>query len=189
MDTNLSSFGLVRRIKAGDSAALDRLIARYLPRLRRWARRRLPSWARDLAETEDLVQETLFNAVRNLPAFEMRGEHSLRSYMKAAVRNRVHDEIKRVCRHPAGNALPETMASPSPSPMQRAIAREDLWRCRAALARLRAGDRRLILAALSEDLSSGELAIRMEMRSADAARVALARAVRRLAREMEALDS
>ena len=49
MDTNLSSFGLVRRVKAGDSAALDRLILRYFPRLRRWARENyVPASQRDM---------------------------------------------------------------------------------------------------------------------------------------------
>ena len=189
VDTNLSSFGLVRRVKAGDAAALERLILRYLPRLRLWARHRLPPWARDLAETEDLVQETLFNAVRNLHGFEMRDEHSLRSYMKSAVRNRVQDEIKRVSRHPAGDSLTETMSATEPSPMRQAIAREDFWRCRAALARLKPADRRLILTALSEDLTFNELARRLDMRSADTARIALNRAVQRLSREMKVLES
>jgi RNA polymerase sigma factor (sigma-70 family) len=189
VDTNLSSFGLVRRAKAGDVTALDRLIVRYLPRLRRWARRRLPTWARDMAETEDLVQETLFNAVRHLPSFEMRHEHSLRAYMKQAVRNRVQDEIKRASRHPPAGALPEDVCSDLPSPVDRAIAREDLWRCRAALARLRPADRRLILLALSGDTSLRALAERSGKPSSDAARVALGRAVRRLAIAMEELES
>jgi RNA polymerase sigma-70 factor (ECF subfamily) len=189
MDTNLSSYGLVRRVKAGDRFALERLILRYLPRLRRWARRRLPPWARDLAETEDLVQDTLFNAVRNLPTFEMRQPYALRAYMKQALKNRVQDEIKRAHRHPPGDALSAVMRSDLPSPADRVLSREDLWRCRAALARLRPTDRKIILVVLGEDVSSRELADRINMPSADAARMALNRAVRRLAREMERLDS
>src|SRR5437868_8574731 len=122
MDHQSSSFGLVRRAKAGDVRALDRLILRYLPRLRRWARRRLPAWARDLAETEDLVQETLYNAIRQLPTFEMRDHHSLRAYMKRAVRNRIQDEVKRASRHPPGESLPQHLLSELPSPSDRAIA-------------------------------------------------------------------
>src|SRR5947207_62997 len=140
-----SSFGLVQRVKAGDASALNRLILRYLPRLRRWTRRRLPPWARDLAETEDLVQETLLNAVRNLPAFEMRHDLSLQGYMKRAARNRVNDEIKRAKRHLTPETLDPEVAGGEPSPERQAISREDLWRCRVALARLRPKDRRLIL--------------------------------------------
>lgn len=184
-----SSFGLVNRAKAGDASALDRLILRYLPRLRRWARRRLPSWARDLAETEDLVQETIFNAVRNLPTFEMREERSLRSYMKRAVNNRVRDEVKRAVRQPRLQSITDASPSRSPSPVDHAIAREDLLRCRAALARLRPSDRRLILTRLSGSHTFRVLARQSDKRTSDAARMALSRALARLAAEMDRLDS
>jgi RNA polymerase sigma-70 factor (ECF subfamily) len=189
MEPESSSFGLVKRAQAGDVRALDRLILRYLPRLRRWARRRLPAWARDVAETEDLVQETLFNAVRQLPTFQMRDEYALRSYMKRALRNRVQDEIKRATRHPPADALPEDLSSKAPSPSECTIARDDLWRCRVALARLRWADRRLILEALSDDMRLDTLAARTGKSSKEAARVALARALKRLAAEMERLAS
>lgn len=179
-----SSCGLVRRVQAGDTNALDRLIARYLPRLRFWTRRRLPAWARDLAETDDLVQETLVNAIRNLPRFEMRDELSLRAYMKRAARNRVNDEIKRAARCRRG-ALPEDAAADDPSPLSETLAREDLWRCRVALARLSEADRRIILLALRGRRSPKVLAEQTGKGSADAARMALKRAVSRLASEME----
>ena len=41
---------LLHRIRAGDDAARERLLARYLPMLRRWAHGRLPSYARDLGD-------------------------------------------------------------------------------------------------------------------------------------------
>ena len=53
-----SSMTLLRRAQEGDSEARDALIARYLPRLARWASGRLPVWVRDGADTQDLVQET-----------------------------------------------------------------------------------------------------------------------------------
>jgi RNA polymerase sigma-70 factor, ECF subfamily len=59
-----SSIELIEPAKAGDSHALDTLIARYLPRLQRWASGRLPAWARDLAETQDLVQETVYKTFK-----------------------------------------------------------------------------------------------------------------------------
>jgi hypothetical protein len=50
-----SSLTLLQRAQAGDRAALDSLIARYLPRLQRWASGRLPRWARDMADMQALV--------------------------------------------------------------------------------------------------------------------------------------
>ena len=57
-----STFALVERAKTGDREALDRLFARFLPSLRRWASGRLPRWTRDLMDTDDLVQETVMRA-------------------------------------------------------------------------------------------------------------------------------
>lgn len=45
-----SSMALLARAQAGDREALDTLIARYLPRMRRWAHGRLPQGARGLGD-------------------------------------------------------------------------------------------------------------------------------------------
>jgi hypothetical protein len=47
----------------GTAAARERLFARYLPVLKRWAHHRLPRAARALRDTDDLVQDTLLNAL------------------------------------------------------------------------------------------------------------------------------
>src|SRR5258708_26804587 len=65
-----SSLTLLTRAKAGDRDALETLLERYRPRLRRWAHRRLPAWARDLTDTDDLVQETMVKTIRNLDRFD-----------------------------------------------------------------------------------------------------------------------
>jgi hypothetical protein len=54
-----STFHLINLARAGDREALERLFARHLKPLQSWARGRLPGWARDLADTDDLVQDTL----------------------------------------------------------------------------------------------------------------------------------
>src|SRR5688572_17977758 len=91
----LSSQTLLARAQTGDRAALDSLIARYLPRLQRWATGRLPRWARDVADTQDLVQETLFHTFQRISAFEPRGEGALYAYLRQAVLNRIREELRR----------------------------------------------------------------------------------------------
>ena len=54
-----STFHLISRARNGDQEAIERLFARHLKPLQRWASGRLPKWARDLADTDDLVQDTL----------------------------------------------------------------------------------------------------------------------------------
>lgn len=184
-----SSFDLVMRAKAGDDHALDRLLKRYFPRLRRWVTADLPVWAREFNDTEDLVQETLVNAFRNLPNLRMHSRFSFRSYMRRAARNRAHDELKRVTRRPRIEQLTEWACSDEPSSIARCISREDLWRCRAAFARLGPEDRRIIVLRLSDpDASFRTLASRAGKPTEDAARIALGRALTRLAREMHRID-
>src|SRR2546428_459621 len=72
-----ASIDLLERARAGDRRALDALIARYLPRLRRWASGRLPRWARDLADTQDLVQDTLLQTFKRIDMLEISHEGAL----------------------------------------------------------------------------------------------------------------
>ena len=90
-----STLSLLERGRAGDQRALDELFARYAPPLRRWASGRLPRWARDLADTPDLVQETLLQTFRNIDGFEHRGEGAFQAYLRQAVMNRIRDELRR----------------------------------------------------------------------------------------------
>src|SRR3954469_22988975 len=50
---------LLGRARHGDRVALEALFTRHGPRLRRWASGRLPSWARDMTDTDDLVQDAM----------------------------------------------------------------------------------------------------------------------------------
>src|SRR6478736_1451369 len=77
-----SSFELLEGARAGDPAALDRLLSRYLSPLQRWASGRLPRWARDLSDTGDLVQETLIRTLRNIGSFRPEREGALQAYLR-----------------------------------------------------------------------------------------------------------
>jgi RNA polymerase sigma-70 factor (ECF subfamily) len=179
-----ASLELLERAKAGDRSALDALIARYLPRLRRWAHGRLPAWARDLADTQDLVQETVFSAFRQVERFEVRGEGALQAYLRQALVNRIRLEIRRASRRPQTAELDNRTEDAGPSPLEAAIGREAVERYERALARLRHQDREAIIGRLELGLSNEELAEALGKRTANAARMAVERAVLRLAKEM-----
>src|SRR5262252_3296188 len=91
---------LLTRARAGDQLALNDLFARYIPTLRRWASGRLPRWARDMADTQDLVQETVLHAFKKINGFEHRGEGALQAYLRQAVMNRIRDELRGNKRRP-----------------------------------------------------------------------------------------
>jgi RNA polymerase sigma factor (sigma-70 family) len=188
MPIDESSLDLLKRVQLGDSSALDTLIARYRPRLVRWASGRLPAHARDLAETQDLVQESLVRAFRKIGGIEIRGEGSLQAYLRQVLLNAIRMELRRVRRHPAGAELPDELNDKAPSPLEKAIGSETLDRYERALETLRAEDREIVIAHAEFGFSHQELAAAFGKPSANAARMALQRALMRVATEMNRLD-
>jgi RNA polymerase sigma-70 factor (ECF subfamily) len=185
VDTTLD---LLTRAQAGDQGAIEALFARLMPPLRRWARGHLPAYARDLSDTQDLVQEAVMHALRRLPTFEYRHEGALQAYLREAVNNRILDEIRRVQRRPARVELVDNRPDPGPSALQHAIGREGVERYEMALQRLRPPDREAIIARVELQQSYEEIAVALQKPSANAARVAVVRALARLVREIDRLN-
>ena len=79
---------------------MEELFRRHLGPLQRWARGRLPNWARDLSDTDDLVQDTLLRTFKQLDCFDPRGVGALQAYLRQAIVNRVRDELRRKQRRP-----------------------------------------------------------------------------------------
>jgi RNA polymerase sigma-70 factor, ECF subfamily len=175
-----SSLALLARAQAGDPAALEALLARYRPRLRRWAHRRLPTWARDLADTDDLVQDTLVKALRNLQGFVAVGDAGLQNYLRSAVGNAIRDELRKARRRPAIAGLDPSLVSDAPSPLERAVGRRRLARYEAALAQLRPEEREAVVARLEFGFTHSELAAALGKRTPDAARKLCQKAIAQL---------
>lgn len=180
----VSSEELVRRARAGDSQAVDRLFERYLPILRRWAAGRLPRWARDLLDTDDMIQETLIKTFRNVETFVPRHDGALGAYLRQALDNRIRDEIRRVQRQPRREPLADGHRDQGASPLEEALGAEALRKYEGALRRLSDEDRELILARIEMGFSYDAVASAMNKPTADAARMAVGRALVRLAKGM-----
>jgi RNA polymerase sigma-70 factor (ECF subfamily) len=180
-----STFDLVQRARGGDRDALDRLFARHLPILRRWASGRLPRWTRDLMDTDDLVQETIIRALKRIDSFEPRHVGALQAYLRQAILNRIRDEVRRAVRSPVAAALDDNQFDRAASPLDEAIGREAVDRYETALARMRPEEREAIVARVEMDCSYQEVAEALGKPSADAARMAVSRALLRLAQEMD----
>jgi len=176
---------LLHRARLGDVDAVNELFARYLPSLRRWARGRLPQWTRDLRDTDDIVQETLVQTLKNIEAFQPRHEGALQAYLRQALVNRVRDEVRRVSRHGVTAEIVDEHADAAPSPLEQAIGHEALTRYEGALARLRPEEREVIIARVELGQSYQQIAAGHGKASADAARMAVSRALVRLAEEMD----
>jgi RNA polymerase sigma-70 factor (ECF subfamily) len=184
-----TSIDLIHRARAGDATALNALIERYRPRLVRWAAGRLPPSARGMAETQDIVQETLANAFKKIGTIEIRGEGALQAYLRQVLLNAIRMEIRRVSRRPVAGELESAIPSPETSPLEAAIGTEALERYDRALAALAEEDRQLIIAHVEFSFTHQELAAAFNKPSANAARMALQRALGRLAAEMKRLQT
>jgi RNA polymerase sigma factor (sigma-70 family) len=184
-DERLSS-SLLELAQRGDQAALETLVARYRPRLARWASGRLPRWARDIADTQDLVQETLFQTFKRIESFEPRGDGALQAYLRQGVLNRIREELRRAKRKPEKVDLDSHAENDGWSPLEEAIGQEALERYERALAELRIEDREVIVARVELGYTNSEIAALLNKPSPNAARMALQRALVRLARQMAA---
>jgi RNA polymerase sigma factor (sigma-70 family) len=179
-----SSFGLLLRAREGDEDARNELCARYLPRLRKWAHGRLPAWAREHLDTEDIVQDTLMQSVRKLSDFAPQHERAFCGYISEALRNRLRDAMRRAMTRPAGRPLSLDEPARDPSPLEQAVGSQMLDRYDAALQRLRETDREMIVARVELGLDYEEIAGLFEKSSPAAARVGVSRALIRLAEAM-----
>jgi len=135
-------------------------------------------------DTADLVQEAMLHTFRRLDEFEVRRRSALRAYLQQGIQNRIRDELRRVARAPA-DELRDELSDRAPSPLDSAISRQVEERYKQALSRLRPEDRELIVGRLELEYSFEQLALATRRRSPAAARMALSRALTRLAAEMD----
>jgi RNA polymerase sigma factor (sigma-70 family) len=175
---------LIERVKHGDEEALNRLLERCIPALQRWAHGRLPASARGMHDTVDLVQDTVIAAMKRFDGFDARHQGALLAYLRKSVMNRILDIVRHDARRPRQVEIPEQLPDDKRSPLEEAIGAQNAERYEQALQRLSAGDREAIINRLELLYSYEELAVVLDKPSAAAARMAVTRAMKRLAREM-----
>jgi RNA polymerase sigma-70 factor (ECF subfamily) len=181
---NDSTALLIERVRQGDTEALDHLLRRYTPALKRWAHGRLPQWVRKFIDTEDLVQDTLMQTIRRLDAFDPRGEGAFQAYLRAAVMNRVKNEVRNATRRPTVENLDSGAPSEAASPLEAVITQQGLERYDRALMRLSESDRDAVVSRVEFGMTYQEIAAAQGRPSAVAARMAVGRALVRLAEEL-----
>lgn len=85
----------LRAAQTGDREALDALFARYLPRVRAMVAARMGRTVRQLADVDDLVQETLQDALLGLYQIDQRSEGLFAHWLSRCVENNVRDRVRR----------------------------------------------------------------------------------------------
>jgi RNA polymerase sigma factor (sigma-70 family) len=176
---------LIVRAKTGDADAVEALLQRCLPALKRWTHGRLPYAARGALDTDDIVQTVIMQWLRRLPQFQPTQVGATMAYLRRSALNRIRDEVRRITRQPPPSELPEDVPGEAPTQLELTIQSEDYDRYRAALMQLRQYDRELILARIEAGWSAAEIALNFDFASVEAARMAVLRATRQLARLLQ----
>ncbi len=83
------------------------------------------------------MQEALCHTVRRLGAIRPVHTGGLEAYLRAAVLNRIRDEMRKVFSRPTPCELDDSRASTAPSPLELAIGSETVTRYKQALLTLR----------------------------------------------------
>ncbi len=176
---------LLQRIREGDSSARDRLLARYLPLLRRWAHGRMPATSRGVADTDELVQITLVRVLKQLERFEPRHEGAFLAYLRRILINAMRNEIARAATRGQQEEVGEGLPDPGPSPLESVLGRDMLDRYEAAFATLGEEQQEAVFMRVEMGLTYEQIAEAMDKNSANTARMICARAIARLAERME----
>jgi RNA polymerase sigma-70 factor (ECF subfamily) len=179
---------LLALIRAGNPAARDRLLARIYKPLLRFAHGRTPTRARDLTDTEDLVQVAMLRALDHIEEFDSRREGAFLAYLRMILLNLVRDEARRVRRGPEREELPEEWPADGPSPLEEAVGREAMERYDAALDRLTKEQKEAVILRVELGYTYAQIAEAMELASTDSARMMVTRAIARLGKLMRPRD-
>ncbi len=177
---------LLRRVRGGDDGARNQLVERYLPLLRRWAHGRLPRSARDLSETDDLVQITFLRALNNLGRFEAQRPGGFLAYLRTILLNALRDEIRRRQRRPQQLPIAEEQLASQTSVVEDLVGAEVLEAYEAALAKMDDEKRMAVVMRVEFGMSYDEIAHELERPSGNATRMMIARALKELAVTMPA---
>ncbi len=177
---------LISRARSGDERARNTLVERYRPRLVRWVHGRVPIRARNVLDTDDIVQNSLLRALAPMDRFEPRHEGAFLGYLCRIALNQIRDEARRLNRRPERVELEEHHEDAGPSPLDRAIGSDEVRRYDEALRRLPEDYAVVIRLRFELQYSYAEIAAATERPTENAVRLLLQRAMKRLVREMHA---
>ena len=179
-----STLHILARAQAGDQRAAMILVERALPPVRRWARGRLPRYARSDADTEDVIQDVFLRTLRGIKRFQHRTVGGLQAYLRQAVVNRIRDLIRGSKRRGTDAGLEPEPRDWKPSPLEAAIMRQQLDGFLAALRALRPADRKVIVWRIELGYTVEEIAVKLG-KSKPAAGMTVTRAMTRLAMQLQ----
>jgi RNA polymerase sigma-70 factor (ECF subfamily) len=131
------------------------------------------------------VQVTLIRALNHIDRFESRREGAFLAYLRQILLNAIRDEIRRTAKRQADEPLDDELAAPGPGLLDEAIGRDVVETYEAALLELTENAREAVILRVELGFTYDEVALAVGFPSANAARMAVTRALARLAEVMD----
>lgn len=178
---------LIRRTRAGDGDAGNELFLRYAKPLERFVRARV----HQTADADEVLQEAQMRAVAAVHApsgFEYRGIGSFWAFLRQIARNMIIEQARRGGRRGRMAVLPDESWNAPKAPqapiLSKLIGKEQLDAFERALEKESEQHRNAVLMRLELNLGYREIAAECRFPGEDAARMAIHRALERIAQEM-----
>jgi len=181
-----STATLLNRIRSGDDAARERLCRIYLPLLTQWAHGRLPVFARDMSETDDLVQSSLISALNKLDSFKPMHEGAFLAYLRKILLNNIRLEIRKQTNNMDKTQFKDHNEAQNgqSSQLEMAVGHELVEKYEMALTQMDQTSRQAVILRVEFGYTFSEVSVAMNLSSANAARMKISRALLKLARKM-----
>lgn len=182
---------LLRKAQQGEPLAADEIFRRYRPRLLHIVALRLGQRLAEIgSEVEDIVQDALLDAFRDLAQFEQRSEGALLHWLSELSMNRFRDRWRREHAAKRGHAAVKSFDTDGSSvlsssildgeittPSERAQGAELELRLEQCLLALPEADRQVIVMARVCGMSHAEIAQSLGLGAESTSRARLARAL------------
>jgi RNA polymerase sigma-70 factor (ECF subfamily) len=182
---------LVQRATHGDAVAVDALLERHLPGLRKYVRQKISPSLLAQESPSDVVQSVCREVLEGFERFEYKGEAAFRNWLyQAALRKlidhlRYHRAQKRDVRPVSASALSTAefvlLASSIQSPSKEAVLNEEVEALERGFAKLSEADRAIIRMIFIDGLTHAQVAQKLGCTEVSS-RKQLSRALARYAR-------
>lgn len=169
--------------RSGDPDAVSALYAEYVRAAEHETRHGMGPLLRARFETEDIVQSVFTDLLRELQGFEDRGEPSFRHWLRIKVRNKLRSKARRLTSRSGGprerqlGVLTEAALAGNEDPEDSVSVREAGERVSRLLGTLRPDQRAVIGLYIDQQHTWAEIADRLGLPSAGAARLRYVRAI------------
>ena len=114
MSSELTDADLLARATSGDQAALEQLLLEQCTAISRHIVKKIPTSLQSVLSVEDILQQTLLQAFRNIRRFKPRTSRSFRVWLKTIAENQLNNAVTALTCEKRGGTKRTRVTGPPP---------------------------------------------------------------------------